>query len=201
MTSRAKIVVPPVLKFGNIVYSENFGRGKVGIIISAGFTADNKTYKATVCFFNKKNEFMKSNGPLETLEANIGSPLINIGSKIDDPMFKATQRRKSISEEIADDDYFKDILDHTQSVPEIAEQVKKIISAKEATRIRPSRRSAAEMLAHRYSSSSDEEDEFNIVHFREAEGRRSRRRKSRHYKKTNHLRRKSNRRKSQRNKK
>ena len=197
MTSRAKIVVPPVLKFGNIVYSENFGRGKVGIIISAGFTADNKTYKATVCFFNKKNEFMKSNGPLETLEANIGSPLINIGSKIDDPMFKATQRRKSISEEIADDDYFKDILDHTQSVPEIVEQVKKLISAKEATRIRPSRRSAVEMLAHRYSSSSDEDDDFNIAHFREAEGRRSRRRKSRRHKKSK----RRHRRKSQRNKK
>ena len=199
MTSRAKIVVPSVLNFGNIVYSENFGRGKVGIIISAGFTADNKTYKATVCFFNKKNEFMKSNGPLETLEANIGSPLINIGSKIDDPMLKATQRRKSISEEIADDDYFKDILDYTQSVPEIAEQVKKIISAKEATRIRPSRRSVAEMLAHRYSISSDEDD------LREAEGRRSRRRKSRRHKKTNRRQKsnhqKSNHRKSQRNKK
>lgn len=191
MTSRAKIVVPPVLNFGNIVYSENFGRGKVGIIIGAGFTADKKTYKATVCFFNKKNEFIKSNGPLETLQTNIGSPLINIGSKIDDPTFKATQRRKSIPEEIADDDYFKDILDHTQSVPEIVEQVNKLISAKEATRIRPSRRSVAEMIAHRYSSSSDEDD------YREAEGRRSRRRKSRRHKKSK----RRHRRKSQRNKK
>jgi hypothetical protein len=66
-------------------------------------------------------------------------------------------------------------------------------------RIMPSRRTAVEMLAHRYSSSSssssDEGSDFDLTGFSEANGRRSRRRrKSRRHKKTNN-RRKSNRRK------
>jgi hypothetical protein len=61
-------------------------------------------------------------------------------------------------------------------------------------RIMPSRRTAVEMLAHRYSSSSssEEDSDFDITQFKEANGRRSRRRISRHHKKSNR-RRKSNR--------
>jgi hypothetical protein len=61
-------------------------------------------------------------------------------------------------------------------------------------RIMPSRRTAVEMLAHRYSSSSssEEDSDFDITQFKEANGRRSRRRISRHHKKTNR-RQKSNR--------
>jgi hypothetical protein len=62
-------------------------------------------------------------------------------------------------------------------------------------RIIPSRKSVAEMISARYSSSSssssDEDSNFDITQFKEANGRRSRRRISRHHKKTN-SRRKSN---------
>jgi hypothetical protein len=65
-------------------------------------------------------------------------------------------------------------------------------------RIIPSRKSVAEMISARYSSSSssDEDSDFDITQFKEANGRRSRRRISRHHKKSNR-RRKSNRRKMQ----
>jgi hypothetical protein len=63
-------------------------------------------------------------------------------------------------------------------------------------RIMPSRKSVAEMIASRYSSSSssssDEDSDFDITKFKEANGRRSRRRISIHHKKSNR-RQKSNR--------
>ena len=63
-------------------------------------------------------------------------------------------------------------------------------------RIIPSRKSVAEMISARYSSSSssDEDSDFDSTQFKEANGRRSRRRrKSRRHKKTNMRRQKSNR--------
>jgi hypothetical protein len=65
-------------------------------------------------------------------------------------------------------------------------------------RIIPSRKSVAEMISARYSSSSssDEDSDFDINQFKEANGRRSRRRISRHHKKSNRRQKSNRRRKS-----
>lgn len=63
-------------------------------------------------------------------------------------------------------------------------------------RIMPSQKSVAEMISARYSSSSDEDSDFDTTKFKEANGRRSRRHKSRHHKKTNRRQKSNRRRKS-----
>lgn len=63
-------------------------------------------------------------------------------------------------------------------------------------RIMPSQKSVAEMISARYSSSSDEDSDFDITKFKEANGRRSRRHKSRHHKKSNRRQKSNRRRKS-----
>lgn len=63
-------------------------------------------------------------------------------------------------------------------------------------RIMPSQKSVAEMISARYSSSSDEDSDFDSTKFKEANGRRSRRHKSRHHKKTNRRQKSNRRRKS-----
>ena len=66
-------------------------------------------------------------------------------------------------------------------------------------RIIPSRKSVAEMISAKYSSSSssDEDSDFDINEYTEASGRRTRRRrKSRHHKKTNRRQKSNRRRKS-----
>lgn len=95
------------------------------------------------------------------------------------------------------DEYFKETLLKLNKIANTKPKVTQLRTSASQRRVMPSRRTAAEMLSHRYSSSSssDEDDEFDITKFKLAEGRRSRRRKSRRHKKTNR------RRKSQRNKK
>ena len=101
-----------------------------------------------------------------------------------------------------DDVYFKEMLFKLNKIanpkPKVTQLRTSASQRRPTIRVMPSRRTAAEMLSHRYSNSSDEGDELRQA---KAKGRRSRRHKSRRHKKTNHRRRKSNRRrKSQRNK-
>lgn len=88
-----------------------------------------------------------------------------------------------------DDVYFKEMLLKLNKIanpkPKVTQSITSASQRRRPTiRVMPSRRTAAEMLSHRYSSSSDEADDF-----REAEGRRSRRRKSRRHKMSNRRRR------------
>lgn len=104
------------------------------------------------------------------------------------------------------DEYFKEMLFKLNKIadpkPKVTQSITSASQRRPTIKVMPSRRTAAEMLSHRYSnsSSSDEGDEL-----RQAKGRRSHRRKSRRYKKkTHHIKKsrsKSNRHKTQHKKK
>jgi len=99
--------MPPVLEFGQIVYSDNFYDGvlnypivqdnpeiygtKVGIIISSGMCGSN--YTGTVAFYNSKGDYDEKTGNLSFLRNEFSIKLHVIGMKITDNRLKAARER------------------------------------------------------------------------------------------------------------
>jgi len=99
--------MPPVLEFGQIVYSDIFYDGllrypivrdnpeiygtKVGIIISSGMCGSN--HSGTVAFYNSKGEYDEKTGNLSFLLSEFSIKLHVIGMKVTDSRLKAARER------------------------------------------------------------------------------------------------------------
>jgi hypothetical protein len=138
MVSIQKIDVPPELRFGEVVYSKNFGRSKVGIIRQSGTSdKDRKIVSGTVSFFDTKNNYREITGNLELLTEFIGSPLKVIGTQIKDKRLDAARGRyiiddagikkiKSEADEFEDRELIIEFLEDAQENNIIKEQVKQL---------------------------------------------------------------------------
>jgi hypothetical protein len=99
---------PPEMELGRVVYSENFGGSKVGIIRQSGITGldSNRVVTGTVSYFDKDynsdrkeedlyiaDHFVQFSGTLHLLNGFIGSPLRDTGTKIEDSRLIAASKR------------------------------------------------------------------------------------------------------------